>query len=74
MSKLDNIGAGTCPNCESEDVENVGVNYLKDHNEGVSYLRRCNDCGAKFREVYQLEYLGSELVSVPKTHNGRKNQ
>lgn len=64
---------GICPNCGSEDVD-YHPSHPIDTDAGVAYRGKCNVCGARFLEQYELVWLDTQLVSVPKRRkrNGNK--
>lgn len=64
---------GVCPNCGSEDVEYHPVGPI-DTDTGVAYRGKCNDCGAKFLEHYELTWVGNQLLSVPKRRKKHGNE
>lgn len=66
----ENSEPGVCPNCGSEDVEYHPVGPI-DTDPGVAYRGKCNDCGAKFLEHYELTWIENQLLSVPKRRRKR---
>ena len=64
---------GVCPVCGSL---NIDYGHIEEHNDidsevateaGVYYPSTCLDCGCKFKEIYELEYAGSEIERTMKT-------
>lgn len=45
------IAEGICPICGSE---HICYDPLEPHGEGVFYPAQCEDCGATFKECYNL--------------------
>jgi transcriptional regulator NrdR family protein len=51
-----------CPYCQKNTMDNGG--YLQ-FGEYVKY-RQCPKCGARFKNIYRLEYHGREIIIPPK--------
>ena len=49
------IEEGTCPNCQSDDIE-YGAIEVSD--EGIYYPCICNKCGRAFEEHYDIKFAG----------------
>ena len=50
---------GSCPNCDSEDLEYGSIQVDMDASDTVYFPFECNDCGKHGREIYLSEYLHS---------------
>ena len=51
--------SGCCPRCGSNDID-YGAFEL----EGIFYPATCEDCGLKFQECYNLEFVESVAYDV----------
>ena len=47
------IAEGMCPLCGSE---NITYGVLEPYGEGIYYPAQCDDCGATFKECYNLTF------------------
>ena len=53
---VDGSGAqGICPCCGSE---NLTYGKVVDDDCGVAYPWQCDDCGAKGKETYEIDFVG----------------
>lgn len=66
---------GTCPSCGSL---NIDYGPIYEHNDmdstvyteqGVYYPSKCLDCGCRFKEIYEMEYRGSEIINEQNNNN-----
>lgn len=50
----------TCTECNSRDLELIGTNF-----DDLDYYMiefRCRKCGARLKEIYKLDFIGTDTV------------
>tara|TARA_R110002020_G_scaffold8294_1_gene33545 strand:- start:448 stop:621 length:174 start_codon:yes stop_codon:yes gene_type:complete len=51
--------AGLCPKCKSDNISYIGPEF---DDALLWYEANCNDCKTEFDELYELNYLESEIT------------
>ena len=60
--------AGLCPKCKSDMIEWEGPEF---ECEELWYEGYCEDCETEFDELYELNYLESEITGEKENTDGR---